>query len=138
MKARPRRDAYSPTSAAWTLYNPRKFYEALLRLFRDHVGHLPREVGVDVVNFILEHVNEDAVRRLLEENGFSKAVRIREELIREKTRLLAERKAVEKRRIRLERRLRATRRTSADLGRRLVLIRNVLRIPREDDRKETR
>lgn len=115
MKGRPRRDATSPRSVYWTLYRPEKVREMINGKAWD------RDVLISL----------EETHRILEITGFVKAVRIRENLIREKTRLLAERHRVEKRRVSLERRLKATKRVSHELARRLVMIRNILRIPRE-------
>lgn len=119
MKGRPRSDATSPRSANWTLYRPGKVADMIN-------GHAwDRDILLSV----------EETHRILEETGFVKAVKIREELIREKVRLIAERKRVERRRIRLEKRIRVTRRYSTELDRRLIMIRDILRVPREQPRK---
>ena len=118
MKGRPRRDATSPRSVNWTLYRP----EDVARAWNRGAGGSSMSVK--------------EIHKILEETGFVKAVKIRENLIREKTRLIAERREVERRRVSLERRLKVTRRVSHELERRLVMIRNILRIPREQPAPE--
>jgi len=63
--ARKRKESYSPRSASWSLYRPEDLAEKI-------------------------NQSVDLVDKALEETGFNKAVRIREELIRWKTRLIDE------------------------------------------------
>lgn len=102
----PRRAAQSPRSAAWTLYDP---------------APLAQRLGLPV----------EVVDLALEETGFNKAVRMREEVIRwkenlrrEERGLLAELTDVNKRRHAIGLRLSAVREQ-------LASVRNLLRIPRE-------
>jgi len=107
MKPRPRSDAYSPRSANGTLYKPEKLAEKL-------------------------KIPKATLMPALEETGFSKAVRIREELIRWKTRLLDEQKSLHHEIEGLEKRLKQLKQRKAVVQETLIEIRNILRIPRED------
>lgn len=105
-KPLPRSTAYSPRSAAWTLYDPAKLAEML---------------GLPV----------EFVDQALEKTGFNKAVRIREEVIRWKENLRSEERAllssiklIESERRRIRARLSA-------VQEQLASTRNILRIPRE-------
>ena len=108
-KPRPRKDAYSPLSANWTLYKPEKLAEKL---------NLPVEI----------------VDRSLEETGFNKAVRIREEIIRWKTRLLQEQKELHKQEQEILKQLKKVRLRKREVNEMLTNIRNILRMPREEPR----
>lgn len=106
-KPLPRSTAYSPRSASWTLYDPRKLAEKL---------------GLPV----------ETIDAALEETGFNKAVRIREEVIRWKENLRSEERALlasvqllEGERRRMKSRLSA-------VQEQLASVRNLLRIPREN------
>ena len=103
---RPASEAASPLSANWTLYKPEVLAEKL---------GLPLEV----------------VDEALEETGFYKAVRIREEVIRLKTNLLKEQKGLTKREQELAKELKQVRRELYYLQRELTHLRNILRLPRE-------
>jgi len=103
---RPASEAASPLSANWTLYKPEVLAEKL---------GLPLEV----------------VDKALEETGFYKAVRIREEVIRLKTNLLKEQKELTKREQELAKELKQVRRELYYLQRELTHLRNILRLPRE-------
>ncbi len=107
---RSRSGAYSPRSANWTLYKPEKLAEKL---------------GLPV----------DVVDTALKETGFNKAVRIREELIHWKTRLLDEQKQLSKERQELQAKLKAVSTREKEVSEMLVNIRNILRIPREKGEK---
>lgn len=108
LKPRPRRDAYSPNSAGWTLYKPEKLAEKL---------NLPTET----------------VDKALEETGFNKAVRIRELVIKWKTRLLSEQKELHKKREELQKEIKQVALREKEVNEMLVNIRNILRIPREKE-----
>jgi hypothetical protein len=108
MKARPRRDSYSPTSANWTLYDPQELADNL---------------GLEV----------DIVDRALEKTGFNKAVRIREDLIKRKTALLKEQKELFKLEQKARNKLKQIEYKQYIVANTLVEIRNILRIPREKD-----
>lgn len=103
----PRREATSnhPLSSGWTLYNPQDLADKL---------NLP--LG--------------KVEKALEETGFIKAVRIREELIKWKTRLLEEQKNIANERKELQEKLKKINQRESVIKDDLVNIRNILRIPR--------
>lgn len=105
-KPLPRRTAQSPRSASWTLYDPAPLAERL---------------GLSV----------DVVDRALEETGFNKAVRIREEVIRWKESLRREERDL----LAALRDLNTKRRTAHErldvVREQLISVRNLLRIPRE-------
>lgn len=101
-----RKAAATPKSASWTLYDP----QALA---------LDLDLSVDVVDAALER------------NGFNKAVRIREEVIRWKERLRHEERSLQAElRLVLQRKRELSGRLK-ELGEQLESVRNVLRIPRE-------
>ena len=106
LKVRRRSDSVSPLSASWTLYRPEDVAEKLV-------------------------VPLSTVDKVLEETGFSKAVRIREEIIRLKTRLISEARELHHR----ERRLTSARLKNRDrlksVNRQLADLRQILRLPRE-------
>ena len=102
----PRRNAYSPRSAGWTLYKPDKLADRL---------------GLSV----------DDVDKALEETGFNKAVRVRESLIKWKTGLLDEQKEIHKQRQALQKQIRIVAQREKEISEMLIQIRNILRLPRE-------
>jgi len=106
-KHRPRSDAATPLSAHWRLYRPQD---------------LASELGVD----------GSAAVQALEKTGFSKAVRIREELIRWKTRLLVEQRQVTREIQELDHKRFHLSARGHEIANTLAGIRDVLRIPRED------
>jgi hypothetical protein len=106
MKAQPRRNAYSPNSVNWTLYNPEDVADEL-------------ELPVHKVDIALE------------KTGFNKAVRIRESLIKRKTNLLIEQKELHKLEQRTRGELKKIQYKQYIIANTLVEIRNILRIPRE-------
>lgn len=102
----PRSNAYSPRSIYWTLYKPEILAEKL-------------KIPLDVVDTALE------------ETGFLKAVKIRELIIKWKTRLLSEQKDLHFERDKLQRELGKVSQREKEVSEMLVEIRNILRIPRE-------
>ena len=104
---RPRRAALTPKSAAWTLYKP---------------GPMSQDLGVD----------QDRLESELERHGFAKAVRIREQVIREKEilryRVKVRRKLIE----RAKARLAEDHRLQMEDERKLAMLRDILRLPREN------
>jgi hypothetical protein len=108
LKLRPRKDAYSPRSGNWTLYNPEDVAQKLT---------LPVPL----------------VDKVLEETGFNKAVRIREEVIRWKTRLLAEQKELSRQEQELRAQLKKVTLRQKETDEMLINIRNILRMPREKE-----
>lgn len=106
IKAIPRSNAYSPRSAGWTLYKPEILAEKL---------KMPL----------------DAVDTALEETGFLKAVKIRELIIKWKTRLLSEQKDLHFERDKLQKELGKIKQREKEVSEMLVEVRNILRIPRE-------
>jgi len=109
-KPRPRSDAYSPRSVCWTLYKPEKLAEKL-------------------------NVPVEAVDIALEETGFNKAVRIREETIRWKTRLIDEQRNLHGQHKQLHEEIQKVNTRIREVDEMLVNIRNILRIPREKERE---
>lgn len=110
-KHRSRREATSPRSVGWSLYDPRRLAEDL-------------KVDVELADWALER------------NGFFKAVRIREELIRWKERLKAERRQ-------LTEEYESTKGKLIDINDRrihvedtLAGIRDLLRMPREKEKSD--
>lgn len=101
-----RSNAYGPRSAGWTLYDP--------RVLADRLG-LPVAV----------------IDRALEETGYHKAVRIREELIRWKERLRAENADITAEFKVLAERKRALQQRNKEVQEQLRNVRNLLRISRE-------
>jgi hypothetical protein len=106
MKARNRKDATSPRSQHWTLYNPEDVAERLNIPLKD----------VDIA---------------LEETGFNKAVRIREQLIRWKTKLIAEQKILKHEEEDLKAKLKIIKSSQYETERTLRSVRDILRMPRE-------
>jgi hypothetical protein len=104
---RPRRTAYGPKSAGWTLYR---------------IADLADKLGVDVVSADVA----------LETTGFNKAVRIREELIRWKERLRAEERDIADERDRLLTEAKKLGLRLSVVREELGNVRNILRLPRED------
>ena len=102
----PRKNAYSPRSAGWTLYRPQDVAEKLGRPLEE-------------------------VDRVLEETGFNKAVRIRELLIKWKTNLIDEQRMLHKERQALQAQLKKVTQREKEVSEMLINIRNILRIPRE-------
>ena len=102
-----RKNAASPRSAGWTLYNPKKLAETL---------ELPLE----------------KIEQALEENGYSKAVRILEELIKWKERLRLEERDLTLEIQELHQKLAKLKARENTIREMLVNVRNILRIPRED------
>lgn len=106
-----RSEAYNRgRSAHWKLYRPELVADELKAWHRD-----PAEI--------------DAA---LEKTGFKKAVRIREELIRWKTRLLAEERAITAEYEELNAKRVELRRRREIVRYALVNVRNVLRLPRKE------
>lgn len=105
MEQVPRKNAYSPRSANWTLYDPKPPAERL-------------DKAVEEVDLALE------------ETGFNKAVRIREYLIKWKTNLLEEQKQLANEQRKLQEQLSRSRQRGKEVGEMLVNIRNILRIAR--------
>ncbi len=101
-----RSTAYTPRSAAWTLYNPKPLADIL-------------------------GLSEPDVDAALEQTGFNKAVRIREEVIRWKERLRAEERELQMQieALTIERRKLSARHNV--VREQLANVRNLLRIPRE-------
>lgn len=102
-----RKNAYSPLSSSWGLYNP---------------NDLAKELNI----------SSDKVHKALEKTGFNKAVRIREELIKWKERLRIEQRDLTKQRQKLQAELRQLNQRDQELREMLTNIRNILRLPRED------
>ena len=102
----PRRTAYSPKSAGWTLYR---------------LADLADKLGTDVT----------ATDEALETTGFNKAVRIREELIRWKERLRKEEQNLAAERDRLRKEHAQVSIRLSTVREQLANVRNVLRLPRE-------
>lgn len=101
-----RATSYSPLSSSWTLYRPQD---------------VAQKLGVP----------DDRAHKALEETGFNKAVRIREELIRWKERLRKEQNEVNMRREELRHELQKLNQRDAEIKDVLANVRNILRIPRE-------
>ena len=110
LKLRPRKDAYTPQSCHWTLYNPE-----------------------DVANRLNKSIDE--VDNVLEQTGFNKAVRIREEIIRWKTKLIEEQKQLAKGELALRKQIQANKSRQYQVEEMLINIRNILRMPREKEGK---
>ena len=106
IKRASRKDAAGPESAHWTLYRPKDV--------------------ADKLNVPLEDVE-----RVLEETGFNKAIRIREELLRLKTRLIKEQRLVSSEEQRLATEIRKVRARKNELSEQLGNIRDILRLPRK-------
>lgn len=106
--ALPRKTQGGPLSAAWTLYDPRKLAEKL---------------GVSV----------EAADRALEETGFNKAVRIREEVIRWKERLRHEHTDLMAELDDLNKKRAAVRQRLGEVTEQLENTRNILRISRQKE-----
>ena len=106
----PRKTAYTPKSAGWTLYR---------------LGDLAEKLNVDVVSADVA----------LEATGFNKAVRIREELIRWKERLRKEEAELDAERERLRKEHNAISSRLALVREQLANVRNILRLPRENPSK---
>lgn len=104
----PRRTAYGPRSAGWTLYR---------------IADLADKLGVDMVT----------LDTALEQTGFNKAVRIREETIRWKERLRKEERALMDEQEQHRAALKATGHRLGTVREQLANVRNLLRIPREAD-----
>lgn len=102
----PRKTAYSPRSAAWTLYDP---------------AELAAKLGLPV----------EQVDRALEQTGFNKAVRIREELIRWKENLRSEERSLLASLDTLRGEQRRIKARLAPVQEQLASVRNLLRLPRE-------
>jgi hypothetical protein len=68
MRGRSRKDSCSPLSASWTLYKP-------------------EEVQKKINEMVFGDMKIEEINKILEETGFNKAVRIREELIKRKVEL---------------------------------------------------
>ena len=117
-KGRPlrRKEATSPLSAEWRLYDPEQFIETLM-------GYVELQKGA----------TKEDILRSLEVNGYSKATRQREELIKWKVRLQNELKehAIAKRKLMRQISDHNNRMKAVALS--LEGVRNVLRIPREDN-----
>lgn len=107
---RGRGEAVSPLSQNWTLYKPEKLAEKL-------------NLSVKIVD------------KALEETGFNKAVRIREQLIKWKCGLLKEQRDLRKGESKLLKLLAAMRLTKHQNELQLMNIRSILRISREKPRK---
>ena len=107
-RPRSRKDACTPKSAGWTLYNPE-----------------------DVAEKLNKPLSE--VDRVLEETGFNKAVRIREEVIRWKTGLIIEQKQLASEEDKLRQQLKNIKGRQHRVSEMLCNIRNILRIPREKE-----
>ena len=102
----PRSNAYTPRSAGWTLYRPEDLAEKL-------------GVGVSAADVALE------------ETGFNKAVRIREELIKWKERLRMEERTLAEGQATLRAQLREIDGRLSICRTQLANVRNILRLPRE-------
>lgn len=105
-RPKPRSTAYSAKSAGWTLYR---------------ADELAQRLGV----------SEQNADRALEETGFNKAVRIREELIHWKERLRKEEKALADERERCLKDAKKLAERLSTVREQLENVRNVLRLPRE-------
>ena len=101
-----RRNAYSPQCSGWTLYDPSKLAEKL-------------EMPVEVVD------------QALEETGFNKAVRIREEVIRWKERLRREERELCDQITEVNKTRRSLANRQKQVREQLEGLRNILRLPRE-------
>jgi hypothetical protein len=113
MKAKSRKNIADARSSSWTLYNPEKLTIELNEVY---------ENNVDV----------HTVDQLLLENGFNKAMRIRESVIRSKCELITEVADLDIEIRSLENKLRSLRRERGTKHRMLVMLRNILRISRHD------
>lgn len=102
----PRKTQGGPLSAAWTLYDPSKLAEKL---------------GLPI----------DVVDAALEQTGFNKAVRIREEVIRWKERLRREEANLRGRLDEIDAERRQVRSRFMVVSEQLENIRNILRLPRQ-------
>jgi len=109
--ARSRKEAYSPESSSWTLYRPEDLAE---------------ELGVDI----------GEADSALERTGFNKAVRIREHLIKWKTRLLREAKEITRTKRILREEVKKVNARERQVAEMLVGIRNILRISREKPKRK--
>jgi len=109
----PRSTAISCRSAQWTLYNP-----------EDVAKRLDKPVAT--------------VDLALEETGFNKAVRIREDVIRWKTNLLTEQKQIARDQQELRHKQLALKTRANQVEEMLINVRNILRIPREKPTHESR
>ena len=100
-----RKEAHNPLSVNWSLYNPQKV--------------------ADELNVAIDHTHE-----ALRKNGYFKATRIREELIKWKIRMQREQKEISLELRELNRRKRELRGRYNILADTLQNVRNMLRIPR--------
>ena len=115
--ARNRKDAVSPLSVHWTLYKPEKVQEKLNN--RSSSGDIPFW----------------EINKILEETGFNKAVRIREALIKEKTCLIQIEKGYRQSIQSYYKKIKALKQDHKIVREKLELVRNILRIPRENPDK---
>lgn len=105
-RAMRRRTAVTPKSAGWTLYDPKPLADRL---------------GLSV----------EEIDRALEETGFNKAVRIREEIIRWKERLRHEERDLVSDLADLHKRRSVITLRLSRVREQLESVRNILRLPRE-------
>jgi hypothetical protein len=120
-KLLPRRHATSPLSANWTLYNPDKIYKELTELYSEN----PHTCWT-----------KEKVKDILDKNGFSKSVRIRERLIKEKCAIKNSLPSEYKNLEILQRGVKNAKAIIKVKEDKLVTLRNILRIPREDKSRD--